>query len=119
MNEISISEYQKEQDRQEKLEHRNVLLAIASIIKTKEGTKIFEYLFKNLDVAVLPERGMEGNILHEYLGFLRAGSSIYKLACEADSETAANILAKLERKRYEQLYEQHRIESGLYERNED
>jgi hypothetical protein len=61
----------------------------------------------------LPDKSMEGNILHEYLGFLRAGNSIYKLACEASSETAAHILAKIERERYEDKYEQFRIENGL------
>ena len=50
-------------------------------------------------------------LLHEYLGHLRAGNSIYKLACEADSEIAASLLSKLERERYEHILEQYRIES--------
>ncbi len=105
---------QQEQDRQEQIEHRDVLLAISAIIKTKEGLQLFSYLFKNFDVMALPDRGLQSEVLHEYLGFLRAGNSIYKLACEADSETAASILAKLERKRYEQIYEQYRIDNGLH-----
>lgn len=108
-----LIKYQEQKQRQESLEHRDVLLAIGALIKTKEGRQLFKYLFKNFEVATLPDQNMEGNTLHEYLGFLRAGTSIYKLACEADSETAASILAKLERERYEDLYEQHRIENGL------
>lgn len=104
--------YQAEQERREQLEHRDVLLAIGSIIKTKEGIKIFEYLFDTFDVAQLPE-GQQGKLLHEYLGFLKAGNAIYKLACEADPESAAIILSKLERKRYEQLYERHQLENEL------
>ena len=106
---------EQERIRQETLEHRDVLLAISSILKTKEGLQLFLYLFKNLDVTCVPERGMSEKDLHEYLGFLRAGNSVYKLACEADSETAASLLAKLERQRYEVLYEQHRIENGFIE----
>lgn len=112
MNE-ELLKYEQELIRQEQLEHRDVLLAISAIIKTKEGQQLFNYLFKNFEVMCAPERGLQGNDLYEYLGFLRAGNSIYKLVCEANSEEAANILSKLERKRYEDLYEQHRIENGL------
>lgn len=107
----ALLNYQLEKQRKENLEHRDVLLSIASIIKTDEGIKLFKYLFKSFDVSTLPPTEMEGKILHEYLGFLRAGNSVYKLACEAASETAASIMAKIERERYEDEYEQQRIES--------
>lgn len=110
---MTNEEFEKEIMRQEALEHRDVLLAIAVILKTNEGLQLFNYLFKNFEVMCVPDRGIVDNELHEYLGFLRAGNSIYKLACEADATTAASILAKLERKRYEQIYEQYRIDNGL------
>lgn len=109
----NLEKYEIEKLRQEGLEHRDILLAIASIIKTTEGKKLFSYLFKSLDVTVLPDQSMSGEMLHEYLGFLRAGNAIYKLACEADSEQAASILAETERKRYADIYHQHRLENGL------
>lgn len=109
MNE-NLLKYEAEKELQEHREHKEVLIAIAHILKTKEGLQLFTYLFKNLDVTMLPDRGMQANDLQEYLGFLRAGNSIYKLACEADSETSASIIAKLERKRYEDTYEQYRLE---------
>lgn len=112
MNE-KLEEYYQNKDRQERLEHRDVLLAIGAIIKTDEGRKLFKYFFKNFDVAEVPEPGTEGIILHEYLGFLRAGNSIYKLACEADSEIAASLLSKLEREKYDNICEQYRIEQGF------
>src|SRR5690554_2457325 len=96
-----LLEFQARKDRQEKIEHRDVLLAIGAILKTKEGLQLFKYLFKSLDVSNLPEPGLADRHLHEYLGFLRAGNSIYKLACEADFEIAASILAKLEKERYD------------------
>lgn len=114
----SLVDYYKEEKRIEDVEHRDVLLAIGVLLKSAEGIQLFAYLFKSLDVATLPERGLEGNDLHDHLGFLRAGNSIYKLVCEADPEIAASILSKLERKRYERLYEQHRIDSG-YNSTED
>lgn len=108
-----VKKYQEELSRQESLEHRDVLLAIAVILKTKEGLDLFKYLFKNFDVTTLPEKGLEGVELHDRLGFLRAGNSIYKLACEADSRTAATILADTERRRYDELYHWHRLDNGL------
>jgi hypothetical protein len=108
-----LVKYQKELQRRESIEHRDTLLAIASIIKTDEGRKLFKYFFKNFEVGCLPERGFNNDDLQEYLGFLRAGNSIYKLVCEADSEESARIMAKLERERYEHKYEQFRIENGL------
>ena len=108
-----LEKYQIDKDRQESLEHRDVLLAIAAIIKSKEGINLFKYLFKNLEVACLPDKAETDNFLHEHLGFLRAGNSIYKLACEADYEVTANILARIERERYDDKLKLYRIESGF------
>jgi hypothetical protein len=107
-----IDQYNERMERRGQLEHRDVLLAIASIIKSKEGRQFFKYLFKTLDVTGLPDPGMEAQSLHEYLGFLRAGNSIYKLVCEADSEIAANILSKITRENYDDLIEQYGIENN-------
>lgn len=111
----ALIRYENEKKRQETIEHRDVLLAISKIIKTPEGEILFNYLFKNFDVMTVPAVGMQGMELHEYLGFLRAGNSIYKLVCEADSEKAGSILAKQERDRYADQYQYFRIENGLYE----
>lgn len=108
MNNDKFAEYQQKKEHQEQLEHRDVLLAIGVLLKQKEGRQFFKYLFKNLDVACTPEEGLEGTMLHNYLGFLRAGNSIYKLVCEADFEEAALLLSKIEREKYEDLIEQHR-----------
>lgn len=108
----SIQEYNDRKERQIALEHRDVLLAMAALLKTPEGLQLFKYLFKSLEIATVPEQGLQGVELHDYLGFLRAGNSIYKLACEADFEVAASLLSKLERERYDGLIEQHRIYTG-------
>lgn len=114
----NLSKYQENKQRQEELEHRDVLLAIAVILKTNEGLQLFRYLFKNLEIATVPDPGMEGTELHDYLGFLRAGNSIYKLACEADFKITASLLAKLEREKYDDLCEQHNIDNGFNSDNE-
>lgn len=95
------------QEIQERIEHQDVLLALGAIMKTKQGFQIIKYLYKHLDVMCTPEYGMEGNILFEYLGHLRAGNSIFKLASEADPEISASILAQLEREKYEYINKQY------------
>lgn len=110
MEEQTPAEYYEEKQRRENTEHRDVLLAIASIIQTKEGEKLFKYLFKSFEVAQLPDREMKGEELHEYLGFLRAGNSVYKLVCEAEANIAGSILSKLERERYDDKLREYSIE---------
>lgn len=99
-------------EREEQLEHRDVLLAMGALLKTNPGIQLFKYLFKTLDVIELPYQGLEGIELHDRLGFLRAGNQIYKLVCEADPEVSANILSQLERDRYERLHEQYRNDNN-------
>lgn len=114
-----ILEYHKIQEHKERVEHQNTLLALGSILKTKEGQQIVKYLFKNFEVGNLPDRSFEGNILHEYLGFLRAGNSIFKLVSEADFEVSSQILAKIERERYEDKLHLHRLEHELTDTSSD
>jgi hypothetical protein len=100
-----------EEERQEAIEHRDVLLHIRAVLATKSGTELFKYLFKHFEVSQLPELGLEGNFLHDKLGFLRAGNSIFKLVAEANAQIAANLLAENEKERYAELYKQAEISS--------
>ena len=110
--EKELEEYLQQQELREHLEHRDVLLAIGVLIKQKEGLQLFKYLFKSLEVATVPDAGMEDKELHDLLGFLRAGNSIYKLVCEADFTIAASIISELEREKYNGLCERHRLENN-------
>ena len=100
-----------EEDRKAAIEHRDVLLAIRAILATASGPVLFRYLFKHFEVAQLPEVGMEGTILADKLGFLRAGNSIFQLVAEASPEVAAQLLAHNEKERYAKLYADAQIGS--------
>lgn len=93
-----------EEELKEAIEHRDVILAIRAVLATSSGKFLFKYLFKHLEVAQLPEIGMEGTLLADKLGFLRAGRSIFELAAEADAERAGQLLAENEKERYAKLY---------------
>ena len=93
-------------EHKEAVEHRDALLDIAAILATSSGKRFFKYLFKELQVGELPAQGVEGNYLMDTLGFLRAGNAIFKLVAEADAGKAGEILAKIEREKYDELYKE-------------
>lgn len=97
----------------EAIEHRDVLLDIRAVLATNEGKRLFKYLFKSFEVGELPPLGMDGPILMDKLGFLRAGNSIFKLAAEGEAGVAGALLAQIEKERYVEIYKDAKIgESG-------
>jgi hypothetical protein len=93
----------------ERIEHRDALLDARAVLATVTGRNFLKYLFKSLEVNELPQFGLEGNFLHDKLGFLRAGNAVFKLVAEADAEIAAGILAQIEKDRYVKLYAEAQI----------
>lgn len=92
-----------EEERTEALEHRDALLDIRAMLAENHGKKFFKYLFKHFEIGQLPPVGLEGSILMDKLGSLRAGRALFELVSEADAETAAKLLADIEKDRYEKL----------------
>ena len=90
-----------DEERLEAVEHRDVILNIRAVLKTDSGRNFVKYLFKNLEVTGVPPMGMEGCLLSDKLGFLRAGNSIFKIICEANFEIAGKLVAQNEREEYE------------------
>ena len=85
------------------LAHRDVVLAIRAVIGTDEGKKLFKYLFESFDVAQAVPQGFTGELLHGYLGLQRAGNAVFKIACEADHQISAALLALIEKERYDEI----------------
>jgi hypothetical protein len=92
-----------DEERAEALEHRDALLDIRAMLAQDHGRKFFKYLFKHLEVGQLPPLGLDGSLLNDKLGSLRAGRAIFEIVSEADAETAAKLLAEIEKEKYEKL----------------
>lgn len=88
----------------ERIEHRDAVLDVRAIYSTLSGRRFLKYLLKNFEVATLPPQGLEGSLLFEALGFLRAGKSIWELMAEADPTMAGQLLSEVEKERYAKLY---------------
>ena len=91
----------------EAVEHQNALLNVRAILKTGPGRNFFRYLFKYFDVTDFPEIGIDGPMLHDLLGKMRAGRALWQLAAEADPDSAAQLLALNERDKYAKLYREN------------
>lgn len=97
------------QEMKERLEHRDVLESIKELLTTNSGRRFVKYLFKNLDVCELPAIGMTGDFLMDRLGFLRAGNSIFKIVAEANHKAAGEIIAQIEKDKYDEMAQQNQI----------
>jgi hypothetical protein len=103
---MNLNETEDKEELREAIEHRDALMDIRAILSTASGKRFFKYLIKNLEVGELPPLGIEGTLLSDKLGFLRAGNAVFKLTCEADFTVAATLLAEVEKEKYERLHGQ-------------
>jgi len=98
-------------DLKERIEHRDAVLDVRALLATKSGKNFFKYIFRHFNVGDVPPMGVEGTMLHDMLGLWRAGNAIYKLAAEANVEMTAQILAQIEKEKYDELQAVSRDES--------
>lgn len=58
---------------------------------------------KHFAVGELPEIGLPDDIKAEYIGFLRAGQSLFEIVSQADSMAAGLILAQIQKEKFNVL----------------
>lgn len=80
-------------------EYEDVLLHIRAVCATQSGRAFIKYLFKNLDVGMVPDVGLPENLLRDYLGLMRAGTSIFQLISAVEPELAGNLLSQIQKER--------------------
>lgn len=84
----------------DQIEHDRVVHDLQSLMSHPTGKSFIKYLFKNFGVGEYPAVGLTGEVLHDYMGYLRAGQSIFDLASQADPVIAAALLAELQKEKY-------------------
>lgn len=107
-----LRKFQENEIRRDAIEERNALLHLKAILETNSGRNFMKYLIKNFEVGELPERGVEGIDLHETIGFLRAGQSVFQMMSQANKKIAAELLAQIQGEKYEKLAEIAKLENG-------
>lgn len=76
-------------------EKRDIEFAIRALFKTHEGKLFFKYLLKEFKVGDLPPIGMEGPLLHDYLGFCRAGYSLFEILTKISPVETSLLMADI------------------------
>lgn len=84
----------------ERARHQDALLEINKILSTSSGQKFMKYLLQDLDYGEFPEIGLPENILHDRIGFLRAGQSVFKMIAQANPGIAGTLVGQIEKERY-------------------
>jgi hypothetical protein len=96
----------REEDKQAQ-EDKAALSALSVLIKNPDARIVIKYILKSLEVGTLPPQGLSGEILHDYLGFLRAGKSIWEMVSQADHVVAGLILAEIQKEKHDEFIKQN------------
>ena len=80
-------------------EHESMLLDLSAVLSTPQGQNFVKYLLKSFGVGDLPAIDSPVNLRDEYLGFLRAGQSIFEIVSQADNIKAGLILAQIQKEK--------------------
>jgi hypothetical protein len=91
----------EEQDilRIEQLKHDEMLKSISVVISNPHGKKFIKYLFNEFSVGGFPPVGLYGEQLTEFMAYLRAGNSIYKIILESAPEQTGQLISDMEKER--------------------
>lgn len=90
------------------VEYEDAKMHTRELLANKSGKPFFKYLLKSLDVGILPAQGLDGLLLHNQLGYLRAGNELLKMLSEVDTKMAGIILAEIAKERNDELYKDYR-----------
>ena len=113
MSDIALT-LEQDQERQEHLEYRQVLLDIQAVLETKQGQRFISYLFKHLEVGELPAINLDPELLRDRLGSLRPGALVFDLISAADHRMAGIILAEIKKKKMErEIYVDQMVQDSL------
>jgi hypothetical protein len=95
---------QEEQDnlRAEQLKHDEILKSISVVISSPHGKKFIKYLFNEFSIGGFPPVGLYGEALTEYMAYLRAGNSIYKMVLESAPEQTGQLISDMEKERQDE-----------------
>lgn len=86
-------------------EHDQMLQDLGLVLTTPHGQNFIKYLMKHFSVADLPPIGLPDEVRQEYIGFLRAGQSLFEIVSQADTNKAGLILAQIQKEKFDVIKE--------------
>lgn len=100
-----------DQEKEEALEHAEIKKSIGAVLSSPHGKRFIKYLFKSFSVGEFPPVGMTDKDLLEYMSYLRAGNSIYKIVLESDPDLTGFLITEIEKERQNAQAKQNAIQS--------
>ena len=82
-------------------EHEQMLQDLCTVLNTPPGQNFVKYLIKSFGVGELPGINIPDKLRDEYIGFLRAGQSVFEIVSQADTIKAGLILAQIQKEKYD------------------
>lgn len=83
-----------------------MLLDLSHVLSTPQGQNFIKYLMKHFTVGELPAINIPDKLRDEYIGFLRAGQSLFEIVSQADTIKAGLILAQIQKEKYDAIMAQ-------------
>lgn len=77
-----------------------MLANLKIILSRPEGKAFMKYLLKHFGVGEYPPAAMDEAILRDFMGFSRAGQSIFSIAAQADQLTTGILMAEIQKEKY-------------------
>lgn len=84
-----------------------MLLDLSLILSTPHGQNFIKYLLKSFAVGDLPAINISDKLRDEYIGFLRAGQSVFEIVSQADNIKAGLILAQIQKEKMDAIAKQN------------
>jgi hypothetical protein len=77
-----------------------MLMNLKTVLDTQSGTELFKYLFKHFMVTETVPIGLPDEVKNDWLGYIRAGQSLFSIVAQADAFKAGNIIAETTKEKY-------------------
>lgn len=81
-------------------EHEIMLMNLKVLLSRPDGKVFMKYLMKHFGVGEIPPIGMDVDTLRDFMGFSRAGESIFSIAAQADPITTGILIAEIQKEKY-------------------
>ena len=76
------------------------LIHLNTILASQSGREFLKYLIYSFDVGTVPPIGLPEELTRDWMGFSRAGRSIFELISQADNVQAGLMLAEVIKEKY-------------------
>lgn len=99
MEVYQFNPYETGQEQSQK-EFDTMIASLKLLLNKPEGKVFIKFLLKHLGVSSVPPVGLDADLLRDWIGFSRAGESIFSLVSIAEPTITGILLAEIQKEKY-------------------